>query len=233
MQAIAAEMNLSETAFLYAVDQGYHLRWFTPKAEVDLCGHATLASAHVLWSEGHLSPDQTAYFQTRSGELTATLDQGWITLNFPSQPVEPVTPPAELLPCLGLNSARFVGKNAVKYLVEVESAAVVRSLQPNFDLMAQLPAMGVIVTSRSDAADYDFISRFFAPAVGINEDPVTGAAHCALTPYWQASLQKTTLMAYQASARGGILKLRSEGERVFISGRAVTVLRGELLSAPA
>jgi PhzF family phenazine biosynthesis protein len=233
MQSIAAEMNLSETAFLYPEEGSYHLRWFTPTTEVDLCGHATLASAHVLWREGHLPPDQTARFHTRSGLLTAELEGDWITLNFPSQPVQAVTPDPVLLKALRGQEPVFVGANSGggegNFLVELASEAHVRSLQPDFALMKTLPVMGVIVTSAATAPDVDFVSRYFAPAAGINEDPVTGSAHCSLAPYWQSKLGKGEFLAQQVSARGGELKVRCEGERVFISGQAVTVLRGELV----
>ena len=233
MQSIAAQMNLSETAFLYPKEGGYHLRWFTPTTEVDLCGHATLASAHVLWQEGHLPLDQTARFHTRSGLLTAELEGDWITLNFPSQPVEAVTPDPVLLKALRGQEPVFVGANSEgaegNFWVELASKAHMRSLQPDFALMKTLPVMGVIVTSPATATDVDFVSRYFAPAAGINEDPVTGSAHCSLAPYWQSKLGKEAFLAQKVSVRGGELKVRCEGERVFISGQAVTVLRGELV----
>ncbi|MBE7383271.1 MAG: PhzF family phenazine biosynthesis protein [Leptolyngbya sp. SIO1E4] len=236
MQAIAAEMNLSETAFLYPVEEGYHLRWFTPAAEVDLCGHATLASAHVLWSEGYLSATQTARFQTQSGLLTATQAEGWITLNFPARPVTAIAATPELLKSLRGLQPSYTGCSGdsadANFLVELASEAYVRSLQPDFGMMRTLPVQGVIVTAPADDPKFDFVSRYFAPAIGINEDPVTGAAHCSLTPYWQAKLGKSDLMAQQVSARGGILKVQFQGERVLISGQAVTVLKGLLLSAP-
>mgnify|MGYP006274887159 FL=1 len=228
MQAVAAEMNLSETAFLYPIEGGYHLRWFTPTAEVDVCGHATLASAHVLWSECHVAAS-TLHFQTRSGQLVANQQQGWITLDFPSNPVQPVKSPPELLKSLRGVEARFIGKSSNMYLVELPSEDYVCSLQPDFTLMQLLPVMGVIVTSRSNSSEFDFVSRFFAPAIGINEDPVTGAAHCVLTPYWQGVLGKTAMVAYQASHRGGVLRLELAGSRTRISGQAVTVMRGQLV----
>lgn len=233
MQAVAAEMNLSETAFLYPVEDGFHLRWFTPAAEVDLCGHATLATAHTLWTEGHLSPDTEARFQTRSGLLSATRSGDWITLNFPRNPVQPTELPEALAQALGGLPVKFTGRDAKHYLVELASADVVRQLQPDFGLIATLPAQGVIVTSQGDAAipgtGFDFVSRFFAPALGINEDPVTGAAHCSLAPYWQEKLGKSAFVAYQASARGGVVRMRCEGKRVYLSGQAVTVIRGSLV----
>lgn len=235
MQAVAAEMNLSETAFLHPQGDGYQLRWFTPTAEVDLCGHATLASAHVLWREGHLAPDQTARFYTKSGVLTATQTENWITLNFPAQPVQTTTAPPELLKSLRGLQPDYVGYGGTaesNFLVELPSEDYVRSLQPDFGMMRLLPAQGVIVTAPAATAEIDFVSRYFAPAVGINEDPVTGSAHCALAPYWHTKLGKTTFRAQQVSARGGFLKVQLQGDRVLISGQAVTIFQGRLLSAP-
>ena len=233
MQAVAAEMNLSETAFLVPQDdaerRAFHLRWFTPKVEVALCGHATLASSHVLWSEGHLAPTETARFHTLSGLLTAQRERGgWIMMNFPVQLEAPVEPPAGLAEALGV-SPIYVGRNQDDYLVEVESPENIRSLQPDFQKLAQIRTRGVIVTSRSDNEAYDFISRFFAPAVGIPEDPVTGSAHCCLGPYWAQKVGKSELVGYQASPRGGVVRVRREGDRVLLGGKAVTVLRGQLL----
>lgn len=233
MQAVAAEMNLSETAYLYPGNDGYHLRWFTPTSEVDLCGHATLASAHVLWSEGHLATTQEARFHTRSGLLTATQSAGWITLNFPGQPVAEITAPSELLQALPNAKPIYVGHGdgaEANFLVELASEAQVRSLQPDFAILKTLPAMGIIVTATAAAPTDDFVSRYFAPAVGINEDPVTGSAHCTLALYWQTKLGKSAFLARQVSAREGILKVACQGDRVLISGQAVTVLKGKLLS---
>mgnify|MGYP005847947519 CR=1 FL=1 len=228
MQAIAAEMNLSETAFLLKQGDGFHLRWFTPMVEVDLCGHATLASAHVLWEEGHLEPGAIAQFETRSGLLTATQQGEWIELNFPANPSTATQIPPELVKALDL-TIRQVSQNSLGYLVEVETAAMVYDCKPDFGLLAALPVSGVIITSQDEGSDYDFVSRFFAPALGINEDPVTGAAHCCLAPYWRDRLQKSEFLAYQASARGGVVKVRCEGgDRVALGGQAVTVMRGEL-----
>ncbi|MBE9075902.1 PhzF family phenazine biosynthesis protein [Romeria aff. gracilis LEGE 07310] len=230
MQAIAMEMNLSETAFLYPLEDGYSLRWFTPAAEVDLCGHATLASAHVLWSDGHLAADQEARFHTRSGLLTARRQGDWIELNFPAQSVHAthVTPQLIGALCCGGN-IRYVAKDESHYLIELQSEAVVQKLKPDFAKVAALPVQGVIATAPAEAESVDFVSRYFAPAVGINEDPVTGSTHTVLAPYWQEKLGKSELVAHQISARGGVLQLRCEGDRVFISGQAVTTLRGELL----
>lgn len=235
MRNVAREMNLAETAFLYPQQDGYNLRWFTPAAEVDLCGHATLATAHILWEIGALAPDQQARFHTRSGLLTANLRGEWIELNFPATLEEPVLAPPGLAEALGVRPV-YVGKNIFDYLVEVESEAEVRALKPDFNRLGTLPARGVIVTSRSADPAYDFVSRFFAPAVGINEDPVTGSAHCCLAPYWSRRLAnpgqaaRTELNAYQASARGGVLRLCLQGERVLIAGQAVTVLSANLFA---
>lgn len=231
MQSVAREMNLSETAFLVKGEDGYNLRWFTPAVEVDLCGHATLASAHILYERGHLSAAETARFHTRSGLLTARLADGWIELDFPVQPAEPVTIPVGLLEALGLQTAAFVGKNVADYVVEADSEQTVRDLAPDFAALGKIPgARGIIVTARASTPGFDFVSRFFGPAVGINEDPVTGSAHTALTPYWCAKLGCEELMAMQVSPRGGVLRLRLRGERVSISGQAVTVIAGDLLA---
>jgi predicted PhzF superfamily epimerase YddE/YHI9 len=227
MQSVAREMNLSETAFLTPQADGYQLRWFTPSVEVDLCGHATLASAHALWEEGRLRPDEQARFYTRSGLLTARRSGDWIEMDFPAKPEEAATAPDGLIEGLGAN-AKYVGRNAFDYIVELDSEDTLRRLKPDFTLLGKIPVRGVIVTSR--AADYDFVSRFFAPASGINEDPVTGSAHCCLGPFWRARLNKTEFVAYQASARGGVVRVRLEGDRVLLGGQAVTVLRGELLA---
>jgi len=227
MQSVAAEMNLSETAFLLPQEDGFDLRWFTPAVEVDLCGHATLASAHVLWSQGHLPEAQTARFHTRSGILTAAKQGDWIQLNFPAIASTAAQVKPELVSALGVAIAN-VCQNSLGYLVEVAAAAAVRQLSPNFGRCKALGVHGVIVTSMGEG-DYDFVSRFFAPAMGIDEDPVTGSAHCALGPYWRDRLQKTEFLAYQASRRGGVVKVRCEGERVLLGGQAVTVMQCELL----
>jgi PhzF family phenazine biosynthesis protein len=229
MQHVALEMNLSETAFLERRGDGYSLRWFTPACEVDLCGHATLASAHVLWQDGHLPPDAEARFHTRSGVLTARRDGDWIWLDFPSLPPTPAPqPPAGLAGALGAAPV-FVGNSRFDLLVEVGSEAAVRALRPDPRALRTLGARGVIVTARGEADGFDFVSRFFAPGAGVDEDPVTGSAHCVLTPYWAAKLGKAEMTAYQASARGGVVRVRLAGGRVHLGGRAVTVLRGELL----
>jgi PhzF family phenazine biosynthesis protein len=228
MRDVAREMNLSETAFLVPQDGGYHLRWFTPAVEVALCGHATVASAHVLWEDGHLPDGQQARFHTKSGLLTADRRGDWIELDFPAKIATATEPPPELLPALGVTDAKFVGKNAFDYFVEIESDAAVRALSPDHSLLRKLPVRGVIVTARSASPEFDFISRFFAPGSGIDEDPVTGSAHTALGPYWAGILGKTDMVAFQASARGGVVKVRVAGDRVKLGGQAVTVMTGEL-----
>lgn len=227
MQKVAAEMNLSETAFIVPGAENFDLRWFTKVAEVDLCGHATLATAHVLWESGRLPHHETACFMTRSGLLTAAFAGDWIDMDFPAEPPEAAVAPEELIQGLGL-IPRFVGRNQMDYFVEVDSEATLRTLRPDFGLLARLPARGVIVTSRSTDIPYDFVSRAFYPGIGVDEDPVTGSAHCALAPYWAKRLRKNELIGYQASERGGIVKVRSNGARVYLSGQAVTVLKGQL-----
>jgi PhzF family phenazine biosynthesis protein len=228
MQNVAAEMNLSETAFLLPQRDGFSLRWFTPAVEVALCGHATLASAHALWEEKLLGYGETARFHTKSGVLTAQQRDGLIELDFPATPEQKSDAPPALLEALGIASPRYVGKNKFDYIVEVGSEDEVRGLKPDHARLRQLPVRGVIVTSRAANGDYDFVSRFFAPGSGIDEDPVTGSAHCCLTPYWSQRLKKNEFTAFQASPRGGILRVRLDGDRVKLAGRAVTVLRGEL-----
>jgi PhzF family phenazine biosynthesis protein len=220
MQDVAREMNLSETAFLAKQADGYSLRWYTPAAEVDLCGHATLAT-------GELKPGETAHFHTRSGLLTAVLAGGWIEMDFPAKIEQPSEPPADLARALGVEPV-YVGRNQFDYLVELDSENAVRGLKPDISLLGSLPVRGVIVTSRSASPQFDFVSRFFAPAVGVPEDPVTGSAHCCLAPYWAAKLGKDEMVAFQASARGGVVKVRLEGDRVKLGGQAVTVFRAEM-----
>src|SRR6185503_6292116 len=212
MQAVAREMNLAETAFLVRCGGEFGLRWFTPSIEVDLCGHATLASAHVLWEQGHLDASIEARFHTRSGLLKASQRDGWITLDFPATPAKPIESPPDLERALGV-PIKFSGRTPFDYLVEVDSEATVRGLAPDMRLLAELKGRGVIVTSRSATPGRDFVSRFFGPAVGIAEDPVTGSAHCALGPLWGERLSKTSLVGYQASPRGGLVKVTLVGDR--------------------
>ena len=230
MQAVAREMNLAETAFLVPRADGYDLRWFTPTVEVDLCGHATLASAHMLWESGQLSADAQARFHTRSGLLTATRRAAWIELDFPARPVIELEPPVDLVRALG-TELKFAGRSKDDYLVELADEAAVRRVEPDLTLLKRTGLRGVIVTARATTEGYDFVSRFFAPGAGVDEDPVTGSAHCALGPYWQPRLGKDEFTAYQASARGGTMRVRVGGERVYLGGQAVTVLRGELAEA--
>lgn len=228
MQEVAREMNLAETAFLYKIEDGFNLRWFTPSVEVDLCGHATLASAHILWEKGYLRVDEQARFHTKSGLLTANKKNEWIELDFPAEPPEKTNAPKELINALGVTPI-YIGKNRFDYIVEVDSEQVVRDMQPNIILLKKMPIRGVIVTSRSCTDEYDFVSRFFAPGAGINEDPVTGSAHCCLGPYWREKFNKDEFIAYQASERGGFVRVRICNDRVILGGQAVTVLYGELL----
>ncbi len=231
MQAVAAELGFSETAFARPrADGAFDLRWFTPTVEVELCGHATLATAHSLWELGALDFSQTARFYTRSGILTAIRRGNWIELDFPASAIEPAPPPTGLLDALGVRSL-FLGKTRFDYLVEVESEDVVRHATPNHAALRDLGVRGVMITARSSRPEADFASRFFAPGVGIDEDPVTGSAHCALAPYWQKKLGKDELIGYQASSRGGTVRCRVAGDRVRLRGQAVTVVRGEWLGA--
>ena len=230
LRHVAREMNLSATAFLVRRDDEFDLRWLTPSVEIDLCGHATLASAHVLWEEGHLPRATQARFHTRSGLLTAERHGEWIELDFPVQRGVSTEPLPSLLSGLGITAATAVMKNRLDYLVEVESEAELRAVKPNHTLLRQIPVRGVIVTARSDSPSFDFMSRFFAPASGIDEDPVTGSAHTALGPYWGAKLGKSEMTAYQASARGGIVRLRLAGDRIVLGGQAVTVTRATLVA---
>jgi PhzF family phenazine biosynthesis protein len=228
MQLVAREMNVSETAFVHPTDGGWSLRWFTPTTEIALCGHATLASAHILWETGALSPTEPARFSTRSGWLTCRLDGNWIEMDFPALPVNAATAPAELLAGLRVNPG-FVGFTGCRWLVEVASEEIVRSLRPDFQRLSELSVARVVVTARSATPDYDFVSRNFAPASGVNEDAVTGSAHCALGPYWQSKLGKSDFVGYQASARGGVVKVGVRADRVLLGGQAITVSRVELL----
>lgn len=229
MQNVAAEMNLSETAFLYKDGDKYNLRWFTPTVEVDLCGHATLASAHILWSEG-LTDAEELVFSTSSGDLFARKTSDLIQLNFPSAPVSAADAPEGMLEALGAK-ATFVGANQNDNLVEVATREELLALTPDFAALGKAPVRGVVVTASGAGGEYDFLSRFFAPAYGIDEDPVTGAAHCITGPYWSEKLGKHELHAYQASARGGEVFVTIAGDRTKLAGHAITVLRGELSSA--
>src|SRR5258707_1963397 len=223
MQDVASEMNLSETAFLFKQANGYSLRWFTPAVEVDLCGHATLASAHVLWEQGGLPAGEQARFHTKSGLLTAEHQANWVELNLPAKPEEPVEALPDLQEALGVPPV-YVGMSQFDCLVEVDSEAVVRELAPDLAKLAGIPVRGVIVTSRASTLGYDFVSRFFGPRVGVLEDPVTGSAHCVLGPFWSKRPQREELTGDQASARGGVVRVRLDGEHVHLGGH----FQGEL-----
>jgi PhzF family phenazine biosynthesis protein len=233
MQHVAAEVNLSETAFLLPAARAFRLRWFTPETEVPLCGHATLASAHALWEAGVLPADDAALFETRSGRLTARRIDGRIEIDLPAAPVAKTRLPDGVAQALGV-APSFVGRTGdrglgdVDYLVEVSSEKEVRSLRPDLPRLRTVAA-GLIVTARGASPEYDFVSRYFASFVGIDEDPVTGAAHCALVPYWAERLGKSAMTAFQASPRGGVVHGRVARDRVLLSGQAVTVFQGELV----
>jgi predicted PhzF superfamily epimerase YddE/YHI9 len=229
LQAIAAQMNLAETAFVVPRGDAFDLRWFTPTVEVDLCGHATLATAFVLWETGRLPRSQTARFHTRSGWLSAepTADQA-VSLDFPALPVSPAAPPAELLAAFDFQPT-FVGFSKFDYLLEAPAAADVRAARADLSKVARLDKRGVIITARGDDPKFDCVSRFFAPAVGVDEDPATGSAHCSLGPYWSAKLGRATLRCFQASPRGGFLTVQVAGSRVHLIGRAILIWRGELM----
>jgi predicted PhzF superfamily epimerase YddE/YHI9 len=227
LQAVSSEMGLSETAFVWSVDDGFHLRWFTPKVEVDLCGHATLASAHAMWTSGAVPLDQMIKFHTRSGTLTATRVDGEIYLDFPAKLETETEPPRGLLSAMGTIPV-YCGRNEFDILMEVGSQAEVENARVDFERLAEVPVRGVILTAKSDSDQFDFVSRFFAPSVGVDEDPVTGSAHVCLAPFWSKRLKRFDLVGYQASQRGGIVKTRVAGDRVHLGGQAVTIVRGEL-----
>jgi len=232
MQSLAAEMNLSETAFVEKKHGNhYSLRWFTPTTEVNLCGHATLATAHILWTETNLAKEQTAIFDTLSGSLEVNNNKGLLTMNFPTETVTLLCSDDELAVQLSkLLSCNYRGvyQTNEDLLLEVDSEEVVKNIQPNLPLLAKIPVRSLIVTAQSNSDDLDFVSRVFGPAVGIDEDPVTGSAHCSLTPFWADKLGKKKLSARQISARGGNLSLELLGDRVAISGTAITILKGNL-----
>lgn len=225
---VAAEMNLSETAFLLKRGSRWFLRWFTPRTEVELCGHATLASAHVLWETGELAGSERVAFDTLSGLLYADRENGWIRMDFPAEPAAPAGPGDILARALGAQPA-YVGKNRFDYLAEFDSEETVRALEPDLALLRKIPSRGFIVTAPSASPDYDFVSRFFAPAVGVDEDPVTGSAHCCLGPHWGDRLGKTVLTGYQASRRGGVVRVGLNGDRIMLGGMAVSILEGEVV----
>jgi PhzF family phenazine biosynthesis protein len=228
MQNIALEMNLAETAFVLKQDDGYSLRWFSPNTEIDLCGHATLASANIMWQNGVANPDQQLRFHTRSGILTANKHGDEIVLDFPVLLQKKIDYSEQLIESIGGAKPKYVGMTKWHYLIELEDEKAVRSVMPNYDLMLGLPGWAVIVTAKASMPGYDFVSRFFAPEKGVPEDPVTGSAHCALGPYWQKHLGKDKFRAYQASPRGGTINVTVNGDRVLLSGKAITMLSGEI-----
>jgi predicted PhzF superfamily epimerase YddE/YHI9 len=231
MQRLAAEMKHAETAFVSPQPEGFRLRWFSPTVEVDLCGHATLAAAHILWTTGRLPRTEVARFDTLSGRLTATRRGARIELDFPAEPCAPTRPSAALAAAFP-GRLRYVGRNRLDYLVEVDSARRLRALAPEVHAVAAVGGRGVIVTARSDQAEYDFLYRYFAPNAGVPEDAATGSVQCALAPYWADRLGQRRLASYQASARGGVLWSEPAGDRVKILGRGYTVLAGTLSRAP-
>jgi predicted PhzF superfamily epimerase YddE/YHI9 len=228
LQNVAMEMNLSETAFFVPDGQGFHLRWFTPKVEVDLCGHATLATAKIVSHLGLVELGREMIFSSRSGRLIARVGAERIELDFPLTPELAAEPPPGLIESLNVD-ARYVGLNRFDYLVEVASEQVVRGMSPDFNRLAAVSCRGIIVTARSDDPSFDFVSRFFAPAAGIDEDPVTGSAHCCLADFWRRRLDKSKMVGYQASARGGVVHVEIRGDRVILGGQAIIVARGELV----
>jgi len=231
MKHVAREMNLSETAFLHPIGGGFSLRWLTPAVEVKLCGHATLASACALWETGVLQPEDEARFLTLSGWLRCWREGDGIAMDFPAKVCEAAPVPDGLAEALGCELLAC-GLNGMDYLVEVADETTLRGLKPHFTALSALPVRGVIVTCRGDGEPFDFLSRFFAPAAGVNEDPVTGSAHCALGPYWQAKLGHSDFTAYQASERGGVVRLTVDGARVILRGMAVMMSRVELRHDP-
>lgn len=229
MQGVAREMNVSETAFVLPEAGSFRLRWFTPEVEVDLCGHATLAAAHVLWETGRLAEDAPARFDTRSGVLTAERREGWIELDFPATPCVPAKAPEGYREALGIEPPIAVLSAGPRHIVQLASTAAVKAVAPDFGALRARPGRGIAVTAQGDGNPFDFVSRYFAPWVGVDEDPVTGSVHCALAVFWSGQLGKREMLAQQASKRGGELRLRLEENRVRIGGRAVTVARGDVV----
>ena len=239
MQALAAEMKHSETAFLLPEGKGYSIRYFTPETEVPLCGHATLASSHILWNENIVPKDKSIKFEAKGGSLEAFYEKDWIRLDFPAIMATEADYPENLEKALGAVPVQVCTTQRGSFLVELDSEESVRNLTPDFELLRKEKFKWVNVTAKSNINDsnntnpsieenYDFVSRFFATGVGINEDPVTGVAHCSLGPYWSKKLGKTDLAGYQASKRGGIVKVRVKENRVHLLGQAVTIIRGEI-----
>lgn len=229
MQKIANEMNLAETAFITKVEGAFNLRWFTPVKEVELCGHATLSAAHILWEKFNVNKDKSLIFSTLSGDLVSSFKDGKIILDFPTIDTTEAQPPEDLFASIGSSDPVWIGKGTFDYLVEVKNENAVRVIKPDFQTMIKLDARGIIVTAKSSDPNYDIISRFFAPKAGVNEDYVTGSAHCALGVYWQKRIGKSTIRAYQASARGGELEVEVLGTRTLLKGSAITIMENTLL----
>jgi len=229
MQCVAQEMNLSETAFAWPEEGGFRLHFFTTTTEVKLSGHAALAAAHILWQLDRARSTERLQLQTRLGPLTAVHCGTWIELDLPADPPEPMAPIPALVQALGAYPC-YLGRSRVDALYVIDSEKDLRALEPDLDALRKLPFRGICVSCRSEDPRYDFLSRFFAPASGIDEDPVTGSAHCTLGPYWGERLGKTDMVAFQASSRGGTIRLKLDGDRVILKGEAVTVLRGDLLA---
>jgi PhzF family phenazine biosynthesis protein len=233
MMQVASEMNLSETAFLLPDNSNFNLRWFTPQKEVSLCGHATLASAHILWEEGYVRDNQDIHFNTMSGPLIAKKKAKSIQLDFPARLVELVESNLDINKALGATptcTSRYTSPKGIIYLLEFENENYVRELKPDFVCLRLTDARAVIATAKADSDDHDFVSRYFAPAVGINEDPVTGSSHCYLAPYWSAKLAKPNLIGFQVSQRTGYVQCQHDGDRVYLEGKAVTIFKTELLA---
>ncbi len=224
MQSIAEENNLSETVFFVKNKQSFNLRWFTPACEIDLCGHATLAAAHIIFTELNYK-EKIIVFNSKSGKLTVQKNNDWYTLNFPSEEIEEIITPSILKQALNVPIIKTY-KGKWKLLVELQNETTISNLTPNFSLLSELDSNGIIVTSKGDTVD--FVSRFFAPKLNINEDPVTGSAHTLLIPFWAKKLNKNNLNAIQLSKRVGVLKCEYLNERVEMSGQAITYLKGKL-----
>lgn len=229
MQAVAAEMNVSETAFARPVEDRFVIRYFTPAVEVPLCGHATLATAHVLWEERRVPEDTRITFESKSGPLYSARESGWILLDFPADPVSPVQAPPRIGTALGAQpKGSYRSERLGMLLVYYDTEEEVRSLRPDFAKLLAGRFGALSATATSDSAEFDFVSRFFAPELGIDEDPVTGAAHTLLGPFWSSRLGKDDLLGHQISSRGGVVRVRVKGDRVDLLGKAITVLRGDL-----
>lgn len=227
MQAIAAEMNLAETAFVQLAEPVNKLRWFTPTVEVELCGHATLSTAHILYERDYVEKENPIRFQTASGVLTTSFENGVISMDFPAIPAEDISVP-EIFREIFASNIIAAAEVAKDFVLEFESEQAVRQAAPQMDLLKKHSRKGVIITASSSGDPYDFVSRYFAHHVGIDEDPVTGYAHCVLTPFWHKRLHKEHFKAYQASRRGGALELQLKGERVVLKGFAVTVFATDI-----